>query len=249
MLIMYIHTQIQTIPTIETFKPAIKAVFPYGTNHITRTHPPFPPSCFSKTLNTIPPHSAGTHHSKWALLWYEGGLRVMITTANYIQMDWENKTEARIPPVVGHLSVLSCGGSMDECALVSVACVARLFLSLTHSQSLSTQYTKTTTGRVRARLPLPPRRPPRRPERVRVVCVYRNKGRNRLAHASAAFIIRPIKSNKEANVTSIIIKMLHSGSARTSGTTWPSSIPGTTSRPSNVRPSVRTFVLIYTYIL
>lgn len=58
-----------------------------------------------KTIGTLPrltyhpippPIPKGTHHSKFALLFASGGrgLRVMIATANFIQMDWENKTEA-----------------------------------------------------------------------------------------------------------------------------------------------------------
>jgi hypothetical protein len=39
------------------------------------------------------PFAWGTHHSKMALLLYEGGLRVMICTSNFIEVDWRNKTQ------------------------------------------------------------------------------------------------------------------------------------------------------------
>jgi len=49
------------------------------------------------------PFTWGTHHSKMALLWYNGGgmgegrrgggLRMMVCTANFIEVDWRNKTQ------------------------------------------------------------------------------------------------------------------------------------------------------------
>lgn len=78
--------------------------------------PPQPPSLterFPLTLHTTPnPPTTGTHHSKFALLFAEGrrGVRVMITTANFIQIDWENKTEARF-----FFFVCRCGGDGHTC--------------------------------------------------------------------------------------------------------------------------------------
>lgn len=35
------------------------------------------------------------HHSKFALLFYDRGVRVMITTANFLQDHWEDKADVR----------------------------------------------------------------------------------------------------------------------------------------------------------
>jgi hypothetical protein len=41
--------------------------------------------------------NTGTHHSKFAILFYGGrGVRIMITTANFNQSEWEEMTEARM---------------------------------------------------------------------------------------------------------------------------------------------------------
>lgn len=86
------------VRTIETFKPAIKSKFRWGA-YIRTCHR----TCHNddwRSSRRSPPHPTpfpkGTHHSKFALLFASGGrgLRVMIATANFIQIDWENKTEA-----------------------------------------------------------------------------------------------------------------------------------------------------------
>lgn len=43
----------------------------------------------------------GTHHSKMMLLLYKEGLKVVITTANLIAMDWDQKTQ-------GYMKVICC---------------------------------------------------------------------------------------------------------------------------------------------
>jgi hypothetical protein len=53
------------------------------------------PNYLTSSSTHFPPPQ-GTHHSKFALLWYADGVRVVITTANFISIDWENKTEVRM---------------------------------------------------------------------------------------------------------------------------------------------------------
>ncbi len=56
-----------------------------------RMHMP-PPRSTAVTHTSLTMHTlvhlrpAGTHHSKFAILWYRGGVRVVITTANFIQV-------------------------------------------------------------------------------------------------------------------------------------------------------------------
>ncbi len=52
--------------------------------HVSNTHPNI--SVFKPNLKREG-YQWGTHHSKMALLWFSTGLRVMITTANYIEID------------------------------------------------------------------------------------------------------------------------------------------------------------------
>lgn len=62
----------------------------------------------------------GTMHSKFALIFSPTQLRVMITTANYIAIDWENKTQAvwnqdfQLKTASGHDSGRSSGEFEDS---------------------------------------------------------------------------------------------------------------------------------------
>jgi len=54
-------------------------------------HPNFPNAhLFSPSL----PIEFGVHHSKFALLFYSSGIRVVVCTANFIQIDWKFKNNA-----------------------------------------------------------------------------------------------------------------------------------------------------------
>lgn len=51
----------------------------------------FPNMSFLQAPN-IPQY--GTHHTKMMLLFYETGMRIVITTANLLPNDWQSKTQA-----------------------------------------------------------------------------------------------------------------------------------------------------------
>lgn len=59
-----------------------------GAAHLERTRAP------NMTLYAPQPLPYGTHHSKVILLVYAAGIRVVVCTANFVESDWELKTEA-----------------------------------------------------------------------------------------------------------------------------------------------------------
>jgi hypothetical protein len=69
---------LQTNPNIRFFKPAINESFKYGTCQRTQKEK-IGGLCVSCLME-------GTHHSKFAVLWYQTGIRFACTTANFIEI-------------------------------------------------------------------------------------------------------------------------------------------------------------------
>ena len=59
----------------------------------------------------------GTHHSKTIIAFYETGVRVAITTANFISPDWRNKNQVSVLlcQSLSQLSSRTCTRGPDYC--------------------------------------------------------------------------------------------------------------------------------------
>ena len=77
------------------------------------------PSC--RAVRVKPKYPYGTHHTKMMLLTYEdGGLRVVVHTANLVPGDWENRTQVTLAYHWSIFSILSSYWSRDSGSATSV---------------------------------------------------------------------------------------------------------------------------------